>query len=95
MTYSQQHLREATPRQLALLKNLAMERGQSFAYPPNMTFAQADVQIKQLKRTKPTRRSDRRRDDRQVRQDLAERSGGSISVRRDELAGYGSHAAWR
>ncbi len=92
MTYSQQHLREATPRQLALLKNLAMERGQSFAYP--QTFAQADAQIKQLMRTNRPRRADRRREDRQVRQDLAEHSGGSTSVRRDELGGYGSHATW-
>lgn len=93
MTYSQQHLRKPTRRQLDLLKDLAVERGQSFAYP--QTFAEADAQIKRLMKAKPTRRSDRRREDRQVRHDLSRRTGGSASVRPDELGGYGSHATWR
>jgi hypothetical protein len=93
MTNSQPHLRKPTRRQLDLLKDLAMERCQSFAYP--QTFAEADAQIKRLLGTKPTRRSDRRREDRQVRHDFAERHGGSAAVRSSETDGYGSTATWR
>lgn len=69
-----------------------MRTGQSFAYP--RTFAQADAEIKRLKSTKGTRGADRRRETRQVRQDFAERRGGSAAVRASEISGYGSSATW-
>jgi hypothetical protein len=93
MTNPQPHPRRPTTSQLSLLKELAMERGQSFAYP--QTFAEAGAQIKRLMARKPTRRSERRREIRQVHQDFAERRGGSAAVRPSEIRGYGSSATWR
>ncbi len=93
MTDPQPHVRKPTPKQLDYLKDLAMKAGQSFPYP--QSFAQADVQIRRLKRTKRTSAADRRREARQVRQDFAERRGGSAAVRPSEISGYGSSATWR
>lgn len=93
MTNSQPHTNtRPTPRQLSYLKDLALGRGQSFAYPA--TFAEADRQIKRLLKVKRTNPADRRREAKTVKAEMAEGRGGAARVRRDELAGYGSRARW-
>ncbi len=52
MTNSQPHLKP-TPRQLRYLKDLAIRTGGSFTYP--QTFAEADAQIKRLRKRRRTR----------------------------------------
>ena len=93
MTNSQPHIRKPTPQQLNYLKDLAMKAGQSFSFP--QSFAEADVQIKRLKRTRRTPVAERRREVRQVRKAIADRRGGSAAVRSSEISGYGSSATWR
>jgi hypothetical protein len=94
MTNSQPHSSNPpTPRQLSYLRDLALGRGQSFAYPE--TFADADHEIKRLLGEKRTSRADRRREIRGVRDDMATRRGDAASVRLEELGGYGSSAHWR
>lgn len=94
MTNSQPHTSSPpTPRQLSYLRDLALGRGQSFAYPE--TFAEADREIKRLLGAKKTSASERRRETRAVRDDMAERRGDGAGVRPEELGGYGSSAHWR
>ncbi|HEY5054408.1 MAG TPA: hypothetical protein VII45_13475 [Solirubrobacterales bacterium] len=81
-----------TPRQLSYLRDLALGRGQTFAYPE--TFEEADRQIKRMLKVKRTSTADRRRETRAIRDAMAEGRGDSASVRMDELAGYGSSARW-
>ena len=81
-----------TPRQLALLKDLAAQRGQSFAYPA--TAAEASREIKRLHRLCRTARSDVARERRQIADDMATRRGDDARVRDAEITGYGSSARW-
>lgn len=81
-----------TPRQISYLRDLALGRGQTFAYPE--TFDAADREIKRLLKVKRTSGADRRREARTVSADMAER-GDAASVRAHELGGYGSSAHWR
>ncbi len=92
MTNSQPHITKPTPKQLDYLKDLAMKTGQSFPYP--QSSAEAGVQIKRLRRARRTPAAERRRETRQVRQDFADRRGGSAAVRPSEIGGYGSSATW-
>lgn len=92
MTNSQPHLKP-TPRQLRYLKDLAIRTGGSFTYP--QTFAEADAQIKRLRKRRRSSTSDRRREARQVSRDLAERRGDAASIQPSEVSGYGSSATWR
>lgn len=93
MTNSQPHISNPpTPKQLSFLRDLALGRGQSFAYPE--TFEEADREIKRLLGQKRTSAAERRREVRAVRDDMARR-GDAASVRLDELGGYGSSAHWR
>jgi hypothetical protein len=62
-----------TPRQLSYLRDLALGRGQSFAYPE--TFEEADREIKRLLGEKRTNAAERRREVRAVRDDMATRRG--------------------
>lgn len=94
MTSSQPHTATPpTPRQLSYLRDLALGRGQSFAYPAS--FDEADREIKRLLGEKRTSSADRRSEVRAVRDDMATRRGDAASVRADELDGYGSSAHWR
>lgn len=91
MTNPAQHHRPASQKQLALLRRLAAERGRSFAYP--RTSAEASREIRRLKREAGLSRSDRRREDKIVREAMADR-GDASRVRAEELSGFGSSAGW-
>lgn len=93
MTDSQPHLRKPSSKQLRYLRDLALQRGESFSYPT--TSAQASAEIERLKARKRTSAADRRRESAQVRRDMAERRGDASSIRAEELRGWGSHATWR
>jgi hypothetical protein len=93
MTNPQPHSsRPATPKQLSYLRDLALDRGQSFAYPASAD--QADREIKRLLKVKRSSRGDRRREARAVSANMQAR-GGAASIRSHEIGGYGSHAHWR
>lgn len=79
-------------KQLRYLRNLALQRGESFTYPA--TAAQASAEIDRLKRRKRGSHVERRIERKQVRLDLA-RSGDAAAVRGSEIVGYGSSARWR
>ena len=81
-----------TPRQMRYLRNLAMQRGESFAVP--RTFAEASAQIDRLKRRRRSSQVERRIERREVSRDLAF-SGDAAAVRDSEIVGYGSSARWR
>ncbi len=81
-----------TPRQLAYLRQLAERCGCSFAWP--QTVGQASREIERSKALKQMLRSDRRREDKAVRDAVASGPRDAASVREDETAGYGSSARW-
>jgi hypothetical protein len=81
-----------TPRQMRYLRNLAMQRGESFAVP--RTFAEASTQIDRLKRRRRSSQAERRIERREVSRDLAF-GGDAAAVRDSEIVGYGSSARWR
>lgn len=83
---------QPTRKQIGYLRDLALGRGQTFAYPK--TFEEADREIKRLRKVKRTSRADRRREARALSADLA-CGGDAASVRDHELGGYGSSAHWR
>jgi hypothetical protein len=92
MSNPQPHPRHPpTAKQISYLRDLALGRGQTFAYPE--TFEQADREIKRLRKVKRTGPADRRRQNRAVSADMAAR-GDDARVRDYELRGYGSHATW-
>lgn len=93
MTNSHPHSNPPTPRQLSYLRDLALGRGQSFAYPE--TFEEADREIKRLLGQKKTNAAERRREVRAVCDDMATRRGDATRPRPEELGGYGSSAHWR
>jgi len=92
MSNPQQHSKPASKQQLALLRTLAAERAQSFAYPQNSM--EADAEIKRLKRERRLSYADRRREDRDVGQAMR-RGGDAAAVGPEELSGYGSTAGWK
>ncbi|MGN6258314.1 MAG: hypothetical protein ACTHN3_11285 [Solirubrobacterales bacterium] len=92
MTDSQPHLRKPTSKQIRYLQDLALQRGESFAYP--RTAAEASAEIDRLKSRKRMSASDRRREARELSRAMAERGGDAAAVRPSELTGYGSSATW-
>jgi len=93
MTNPQPHPSDPpTRKQISYLRDLALGRGQTFAYPE--TFEEADREIKRLRKVKRTSRADRRREALTVSADMA-RGGDAASVRSHELGGFGSSAHWR
>ncbi|HVC07037.1 MAG TPA: hypothetical protein VND98_05575 [Solirubrobacterales bacterium] len=80
-----------TSKQMSYLRDLALSRAQTFAYPE--TFEEADRQIKRLLKVKRTNRADRRREARAISADMAER-GDAAGIRVHELRGYGSSCRW-
>jgi len=93
MTDSQPHTANPpTPKQLAYLRDLALGRGETFAYPA--TSVEASREIERLLGVKRMSPADRRREARAVRDDIARFRGDAAKVREEELSGYGSSASW-
>jgi hypothetical protein len=84
--------RAPSKKELRFLKRLAMQRGESFAYP--QTAAEASAEIDRLKHRRASSYTERRIEREQVSRDLSER-GGDAAVRDSEIVGYGSSARWR
>ena len=84
--------RKPTARQLAYLKDLAAQRGQSFPYPT--TAAEASREIKRMRDVRRTPPADVARERRQIADDMAMRRGDDARVRDAEITGYGSSARW-
>lgn len=81
-----------TPSQMAHLRRLAGRCGCSFAWP--QTKGQASREIDRLEGLERMLRSDRRREDKAVRDAVASGPRDAAAVREDETAGYGSSARW-
>ena len=80
-----------TPRQQRYLRQLAMQRGISFI-PPRTCF-EASRLIDQLKRRRPDRVAERRREIRAVQDDMARNRGDAARVIEGvETVGWGSSA---
>jgi hypothetical protein len=80
-----------SPKQLRLLRTLAEQRGESFAYPQTVT--EADAEIKRLRGRRPGSRVEQFIERRAVSREMAAR-GGATAVRDSEITGYGSSARW-
>ena len=83
---------QPTAKQLRLLRQLALERGESFAMP--QTRAQASREIGRLKARQRSTRTERAVERHQVSRDLAD-SGDAARVGGSEITGYGASATWR
>ena len=81
-----------TAKQLRYLRNLAMQRGESFAYP--QSAAEASAEIERLKGRRRGSYVERRIEREQVSNDMAA-PGDAAAVREEEIVGYGSSARWR
>jgi hypothetical protein len=81
-----------TARQLRYLRNLALQRGESFSYPASA--AQASAEIRRLLARRRGSYTERRIEAEQVSREMATR-GGATAVRDSEIVGYGSSAHWR
>ena len=81
-----------TAPQLAYLKDLAAQRGQSFAYPA--TAAEASREINRLRMLRRTAPADVARERREIADDMATRRGDDARVRDAEISGHGSTARW-
>src|SRR4051794_20605232 len=80
-----------SPEQMRLLRTLADQRGESFAYP--QSAAEADEEIERLKGRRPSSRVEQFIDRRAVSRAMADR-GGATAIRDSEIVGYGSSAHW-
>lgn len=81
-----------TLKQLRLLRELALERGESFAMP--RTRSQASSEISRLRSRKRTSYTDIRRERLDISRALATERGGAAAIQSVEVAGYGSSARW-
>ena len=81
-----------TPKQLAYLRTLAQRTGQTFAYP--RTAAQASREIRRLKSTPASSRTEVRIERKQIADAIAAGPADSSAVRVDEVSGHGSTATW-
>ena len=70
-----------------------MQRGISFV--PPRTRSEASRLIDELKRRRPDRRADRRREIRAVQDDMARRGDAARVVEGRDTIGYGSSATWK
>jgi hypothetical protein len=85
--------RRPTPKQLAYLRTLAQRTGQTFAYP--RTAAQASREIRRLKSTPASSRTEVRIERKQIADAIAAGpANNSTAVRVDEITGHGSTATW-
>ena len=80
-----------TPKQLRVLRLLAVERGQTFAVPH--TTAEASREIARLTAHRPSTSTEATLDRREVSRDLA-RTGNAAAPRPHEIVGYGASARW-
>jgi hypothetical protein len=85
------HPSKPTPKQHRLLRELALERGESFATPKTRTEASAE--IRRLSARKRTPYADVRRERAEISRAFAER-GDATAIRPAEVTGYGSSARW-
>lgn len=86
--------RPATARQLGYLRALAERTGQTFATP--RTSAQASREIKRLKATRPSTRTERALERHDWQAEAAAREANcDVPIAPDELTGYSSSATWR
>ena len=83
--------RPPTDKQLRYLRNLAMARGESFAYPSSVVEASAEIE--RLRQRRPSSYSERRIERLEVSRDMAAR-GDAASVLDSEIVGYGSDCRW-
>jgi hypothetical protein len=81
-----------TSKQLKYLRSLAQRTGQTFAWP--QTLEDASREIERLQGVKKTPVADRRRERREVRDDMTARRGDAARVMDGEVEGYGSTARW-
>ena len=81
-----------TSKQLNYLRSLAQRTGQTFAWP--QTIEDASSEIERLEGVKKTPGADRRRERREVRDDMAAGRGDAARVLDGEVEGYGSTARW-
>ena len=81
-----------TARQLRYLRDLALQRGETFAYPASA--AEAHAEIDRLRGRPRACRGERRAEDAAVSRAMDAR-GDAAAVRDSELTGYGSSARWR
>lgn len=80
-----------TAKQLAFLKQLAVERGCSFTYPH--TRAQAHFEIERLLRRSRSQRFEIRADRDATTRDKFDT--GVPAIRADEITGYGATTTWK
>ncbi len=80
-----------TRKQLAYLRNLASQRGQTFQYPT--TKAQASQEIERLLKGKPDSRLERAIE-REQEYEITSQDLDATRVREDEVGGWGSSARW-
>ena len=82
-----------TARQQRYLRELAIQRGVTFV--PPRTRTEASRLIDRLKRRAPDPAADRRREQREVQDDMAQRRDDATRVIHGvETIGYGSSATW-
>jgi hypothetical protein len=74
------------------LRRLALQRGETFAYP--RTAAEASIEIGRLRARRCGSFVEAHIERRQVSRDLAF-AGDAASVRGSEIVGYGASARWR
>jgi hypothetical protein len=79
-------------KELRYLRNLALQRGESFTYPA--TAAQASAEIDRLKRRRRGSYVEAAIERRQISRDMAMR-GDAAAVRDTEIVGYGASARWK
>lgn len=78
-------------KQLRYLRDLAVQRGESFQYP--RTCEEARAEIDRLLGRRRSTRAEQRGDREAVSCAMAQR-GDAAAVRDSEIAGYGSSARW-
>ncbi|MGD9737314.1 MAG: hypothetical protein AB7V58_17155 [Solirubrobacterales bacterium] len=79
------------PEQMRELRQLAVSRGESFAYPA--TSAEAEAELQRLRGREESSFAEQAIDRRAVGRGMADR-GGEARVRDSEIVGYGSSAHW-
>ena len=81
-----------TRKQLNYLRALAQRTGQTFAYP--RTASQASCEIRRLKNTPASSRTEVRIERKQIADAIATGPDDSTAVRDDEITGHGSNCQW-
>ena len=85
-------MKAPSARQMRYLRDLAAQRGESFAYP--RTQAEASAEIDRLKGRRRSSATERRIERFELSRAMDDR-GDASAVRDAEIVGYGSSARWR